>query len=108
MKVFYSHLLVKYGELTATVESLEISRSEKSKALELINQTIHHEVIGAILDHIDERHHRKILTRIAAAPDDPTVLDLVNRLAADDIETALRKRIAAMHLDLMEDLLGGG
>lgn len=108
MKVFYSHLLVNYGELAATVESLEISRPEKSKALELINQTIHHGVVDAILEYIDERHHGRILTRIAAAPDDPGILDLVNQLATDDIEMVLRKRIAAMHLDLMEDLLGGG
>lgn len=108
MKVFYSHLLVNYGELAATVEKLTISQAEKSKAIEIINQTIHHEVVEAILSHLDERHHSWILTRIAAAPDDPGILDLVNQLATDDIEMVLRKRIAAMHLDLMEDLLGGG
>lgn len=108
MKVFYSHLLVNYGELAATVEKLTISQAEKSRALEIINQTIHHEVVEAILSHVDERHHSRILTRIAAAPDDPGILDLVSQLIADDIEVILKKRIAAMYLDLMEDLLGGG
>lgn len=108
MKVFYSHLLVSYGELAATVEGLAISRPEKSKAIELINQTIHHGVVDAILEHVDGRHHNRILTRIKAAPDDPGILDLVSQLTMDDIEMVLKKRIAAMHLDLMEDLLGGG
>lgn len=108
MKVFYSHLLVNYGELAATVEKLTISQAEKSTALEVINQTIHHGVVDAILEHIDGRHHSRILTRITAAPDDPGILDLVNQLATDEIEIILKKRIAAMHLDLMEDLLGGG
>lgn len=108
MKVFYSHLLVNYGELAATMERLSISRPEKLKATELINQTIHHGVVDAILEHVDDRHHERILTRIKAAPDDPGILDLVNQLAEDDIELILKRRIAAMHLDLMEDLLGGG
>ena len=108
MKVFYSHLLVNYGKLMATVESLGISQAEKSEAMKLINQTIHHGVVDAILECVDGRHHERILGRIKLAPDDPGILDLVNQLATDDIEAVLRKRITAMHLDLMEDLLGGG
>ncbi len=108
MKVFYSHLLVNYGELVTTVESLEVSRPEKLKAIELINQTIYHEVVDVILENIDERHHERILTRIMAAPEDPGILDLVNQLTADDIEVILKKKITAIHMDLMEDLLGRG
>lgn len=108
MKVFYSHLLVNYGELTATVENLSISRTEKTKAIDLINQTIHHAVVDAILENVDKKHHERILTRIKTTPGDPGILDLINRLIGDEIELILRRRITAIHLDLMEDLLGGG
>lgn len=108
MRVFYSHLLVNYGELMAAVESLEISRSEKSKAVELIDQIIHHAVVDVILEYVDERHHHWILTRIKAAPEDPGILDLVSQLVEDDIELILKRRIMTIQLSLMEDLLGRG
>ena len=104
MTLFYTHLLTDHQQLLETLEQLTLNRQEKSQALSLINQTIHHVVIDTILENLDDRHHQRIIARIQIAPDDRSIIDLINTLINQDIEQLLRRRLTAIYLDLLEDL----
>lgn len=105
MKFFYSHLLHHYQELLDTIENLAISKSEKTEAKSLIDKTIHCAVVDLLLEHLHRNHHRRILIRINEAPDDPSIIELVNHLIGKDIEIIMLEHLTRLQLDILEDLL---
>lgn len=104
-KFFYSFLLGSYQqEVLDLIDRLPVGRQEKKEALGLVNRTIHLVVVETILEVTDECYHERVVTRIQQLPDDRSILDLVGSLTGLDIEQLLRQRLAALQLDLLEDL----
>ena len=68
-KYFYSHL-VSFESLTAELESLKLSKSEKEELLEFAHPHTHQIVIDTILPHLAEEDKKRFLELLAEGKDD--------------------------------------
>lgn len=87
MKIFYDHL-INISDIITEIDHLEITTNEKEDLANLVDATIHHQVMTVILNHLPEVHHQEFLERFQAKPHDPTLLDYL-KARVENIEDKL-------------------
>lgn len=88
MKIFYDHI-INVSDIITEVERLEIQPEEKEELAQIVDSTIHHEVISVILTHLPEENHQEFLERFHAKPHDDKLLDYL-KVKVEDIEDKLQ------------------
>ena len=89
MKIFYDEI-IQIGELMTHIQHLEIETEEKEELAQMVDETIHHEVMSAILTHLPEEHHEEFLERFQAKPHDPSLLQYL-KAKVENIEDKLKE-----------------
>ena len=74
MSVFYDHLL-NLEDLHQELSHLNLTTKEHFALLNLIDSTLHHEVISVCLDCLPIEHHETFLVQYKTAPNDPALLE---------------------------------
>ena len=74
MKIFYDHI-VQIDYLMSEVHHLELEVSKKEEIAHLVDELVHHEMVGAILANLPEEYHDEFLERFHAKPHDPSLLE---------------------------------
>ncbi len=101
-KLFYDHIL-ELEELEVQLRDIVETEEERHELWHLIDDIIHHEVLGCIFDHLPYDHHEEFLTKFHEAPYDEGLIIFVNEKAGIDIENLLLKRINELQEDLLKD-----
>lgn len=89
MKIFYDHI-VQIDHLMSEIHHLELEVSKKEEIAQLVDELVHHEMVGAILAHLPEEYHDEFLERFHAKPHDPTLLDYL-KARVEGIEDKLHQ-----------------
>ena len=90
MKIFYDEI-IQIGELMTHIQHLEIDTQEKEELANLVDETVHHEMVSVILTHLPEEHHEEFLERFQAKPHDPNLLEYL-KVKVEGIEEKLEKK----------------
>ena len=75
-KIFYDHLVV-LEEVTTILKTYQLSNDEHEEIVELMNKTIHHEVLSVILKKLPAEKHKDFLKMFHVAPHDVKLLDFL-------------------------------
>lgn len=89
MKIFYDHI-VQIDHLMSEIHHLELEVSKKEEIAQLVDELVHHEMVGAILANLPEEYHDEFLERFHAKPHDPTLLDYL-KARVEGIEDKLQE-----------------
>jgi hypothetical protein len=100
-KQFYSHL-IETVSLTEALQSLELTTEEHKHLEMLIESTIHHEVIDAILSHLSDADKRTFLKHLASDEHDKVWEHLMNKV--ESVEDKIKKAAEALTKDLHTDI----
>jgi len=73
VKIFYDEI-IQIGELMTHIQHLEIDTQEKEELANLVDETVHHEMVSVILTHLPEEYHEEFLERFQARPHDESLL----------------------------------
>ena len=90
MKIFYDEI-IQIGELMTHIQHLEIDTQEKEELAQMVDETVHHEMLSVILTHLPEEHHEEFLERFQAKPHDPSLLEYL-KVKVEGIEEKLEKK----------------
>jgi len=102
MKIFYDRL-INISDIITEVERLQIQPEEKEELAQLVDSTIHHEVISVILTNLPQENHQEFLERFHAKPHDDKLLDYL-KAKIGDIEDKLQHTGKALK-EKIKDLL---
>ena len=89
MKIFYDEI-IQIGELMTHIQHLEIDTQEKEELAQMVDETVHHEMLSVILTHLPEEHHEEFLERFQAKPHDPNLLEYL-KVKVEGIEEKLER-----------------
>lgn len=83
-KLFYDHLII-IEEITAVI-------GNDKKALELIDQTLQHEILDVIFTYLPKEKHDEFLRMFHATPHDTKLLQYLKDNSSVNIELAILDR----------------
>lgn len=104
-KLFYDHL-IEIDELEDLIRAQEVESEEKEELYHLVDEMIHHRVLGCILDHLPKEHHEEFLTRFHSAPNDMRIIVFIQIKTPReiDMEEKIREEIQKLKKELLEEL----
>ncbi|OGM26636.1 hypothetical protein A3D00_01120 [Candidatus Woesebacteria bacterium RIFCSPHIGHO2_02_FULL_38_9] len=91
-KIFYDHL-VDLEKTEKEIRKIAKTSEEREELWQLVDELLHHKVVGCILDNLPSKHHKNFLTRLDESPYDEAILDYLNEKIEDDIRVLIKKQI---------------
>lgn len=86
-KIFYDHLVVR-EEVTVELDKYSLAREEKEELIQLVDETLHHQILNTILTHLPKEKHREFLEKFHKAPHDESLLEYIKDFEEEIIKTA--------------------
>ncbi len=103
MKIFYDHL-INLEELIVELDGHEIAVEEREELIGLMDQTMHHQILEAILDHLPKEHHEDFLSRFHQAPHSPDLLVFIKERVTVDIESVIKDRAGKAKKEILREI----
>lgn len=103
-KIFYDKLVV-LKDLEKIVKKSAKTPEEKEELWLLIDEIIHHKVMGCILDRLPKDSHREFLEMFNDKPNDEAALfSYLKEKIGKNIEELIQQEIGALSADLLKDI----
>ena len=103
-KIFYDYL-VELKEIDKQIKKVAKTSEERVELWGMVDEIIHHKVMGCILDKLPRVHHEEFLDLFHKSPHDEDLLFTYLRAkAGDNIEDLIKQEIDNLSSDLLEDI----
>gem|GEM_PF-483548 len=100
-RLFYDHL-INLSKIEKLIKKHVKDSEARYEIYRLIDEIIHHRVIGCILDRLPKHHHKDFLNHVHKKPHDTGVLDYLKERLAEDVEEFIRQEIYLLGNELLE------
>ena len=99
-KLYYDHLL-DLEKVERKINKIAKSRQEREEIHKLVDDIVHHRIMGCVLDKLDSKHHEEFLSEFSRRPHDTGLIGYLGERIKEDVEGFIRHEI---HL-LTDELL---
>ena len=104
-KIFYDHLIV-LSDIEKEIKKSASTEEEKHELWEVVDEMVHHRVMGCVLDRLPREHHEEFLDRFHKAPHDENLIDYLKEKVGENIEELIRQEVGNMAYELLTDIKG--
>lgn len=102
--LLYDHL-IDWNRLIQTLDSLEVHGEDRMELIEVIEETLHTEILIVFLDHLPTHVHDEFMHRLYASPHDPIHFEFIRQYGVLDIEEKVRQHSQKVIDELLIELL---
>jgi hypothetical protein len=102
-KIFYDRLIV-LEEVEAEIKKAAQTQEEKEELWGLIDEIIHHRVMGTLLDRLPRDNHEDFLVRFHKAPHDDSLMDYLSQQIGENVEELIRREIGELAYELIKEI----
>lgn len=99
-KIFYDDL-VDMDKVSAKIKKIARTSEEREELYGLVDEIVHHKVIGCILDRLPEQHHQEFLTNFGERPHDEGLLIYLKERIEDDVVGFIKEEIHKLSVELL-------
>ena len=98
---FYSHI-VTTEDISLSLGDLDMPSEDRIKLIELAHETLHHEILGSMLDHLSEDDKKEFLLHLSSDDHQKAWIILKNNVQdAEDIIIAISEKVKKqIHTDI--------
>lgn len=104
-KLFYDRLIV-LEEFNHHIRHASETSEEKEELWSIVDEIIHHRVMGCILERLPEDDHYEFLDKFHNTPHDDELFKYINHRIDEDIQEAIKLEIENVKEELMEEMSG--
>ena len=104
-KIFYDRLIV-LDDVDSEIKAIAKSHEERDELWQLVDEMVHHRVLGTILDKLPSGNHDEFLERFGKAPYDESILDFLKEKIGENIEELLKQELGGLAFELLEEIRG--
>ena len=102
--IFYDHLL-DLKDLDREIKKAAKTSEEREELWKLIDEIVHHRVLGCILDNLPRRNHDEFLELFHKSPHDKDLLmGYLKKQIGDNFEELLRQELGSISTDLLKEI----
>jgi hypothetical protein len=103
-KLFFDRL-VELKEIDKQIKKVAKTQEEREELWILVDEIVHHKVMGCILDKLPRDHHEEFLSLYHKSPHDEELLfTYLRKEVGENIESLIKQEIGALATDLLEDI----
>lgn len=99
-KIFYDHI-TDLSEVERRVKDIAHTQEEREELYRLIDEILHHRVLGAVLSKLPESHHKEFLDRFTNKPHDSNILLFLSEKIKEDVEEFIRQEVHDLVVELL-------
>jgi hypothetical protein len=103
-KTYYDHLL-DLNKVDKVVRDTAKSEDEKLELWQIVDEIVHHRVMGCVLDHLPVEHHEEFLQKFYEAPYDERLLVYLKDKIKKDIIEIIKEGVVALTLELIDNIV---
>lgn len=104
-KIFYDDY-IDLSEVEKKIKKLVKDKGTRDELIELIDDIVHHRMIGCILDNLDKKHHKEFVSHLHERPHDEGILHYLQSRMAHDVKEFLAieaHKLSGELLDIVQD-----
>lgn len=98
--IFYDKLIVLKG-LDKKIKKLVSSSEERQEMWQMVEEIIHHKVLGCCLTHLPQKHHHEFLEMFHNTPHDQGLLKFLDEKSKKDMKKIIKEEIKNLTKDLL-------
>ena len=102
-KLFYDHLII-IEEIVEVLSRHKLSQKEQEEMLDLVDQTLHQEILATIMQHLPKDGHEAFLIHFHATPHDRKILDFLKEKSSIDIEKEILKTVDKVKKNVLKKI----
>lgn len=102
-KLFYDHLVL-LEEIEEIIGKKAKSHEEREELWQLIDELVHHRVIGCILEVLPEEYHHEFLERFHSCPYEEGLIGFINERIEENIEELIKSEISRLSQEIISEL----
>lgn len=103
-KLFFDHL-IELDEIDKQIKKLAKSQDEREELWGLIDEMVHHKVMGCILDKLPRDNHEEFLDLFHKSPHNEKLLfAYLKKTIGDNIESLIKQEIGVLSVDILKDI----
>lgn len=100
-KLFFDSL-VDLSKVEKEIKKITKDKEVQEEFMHLIDEMVHHRVIGCILDKLPEQHHEEFVGHITDRPDDESVFEYLKQRIGDDVSHFIKEEMYVLGKELLE------
>lgn len=103
-KLFFDHL-VELKEIDREIKKVAKTAGEREELWGLVDEIIHHKVMGCILDKLPREHHEEFLELYTGRPHDTELLfGYLKEKAGADMEEVIRSEMESLSKEILGEI----
>ena len=105
-KIFYDPLTDALEEVEREIEKVTGIKEEKEELWKIIDEIVHHRVLGCILEKLPHEHHQDFLEKFHKAPHDENLFLYLKEKINDDVEAVIKEEIGGLAYEILKEIRG--
>jgi hypothetical protein len=103
-KLFFDHL-IDLKDIDKEIKKVTRSSEEREELWRLVDEMVHHKVMGCILDKLPREQHEEFLDMFHKSPhDEELLLSYLKHRVGDNIEEIIKQEIGGFASDLLTEI----
>lgn len=103
-RLFYDHLL-ELEELNDHIREICETEEERFELWDIVDEIIHHRVLGCVLDCLPREEHNYFLDRYRNEPYNIELMVFIQERIEDDIEEKIKTTLSDLQEELLRELM---
>ena len=99
-KIFYDHLII-LEEVDRSIKGSTETQEERQELWQIVDEIIHHRVLGCVLAHLPREHHEEFLEKFHQAPHDEGLLDYLEEKIKKDVTKLIKEEVKSLSTELV-------
>jgi hypothetical protein len=101
--VFYDHL-VDLKDIEEKIKNKGLSKEEHEELMLIIDEMIHHRVVGCILDKLPKNFHEEFLGHFSERPHDEALLSYLKEKVGEDLSEFIKSEVRLLASELHQEI----
>ncbi len=101
--LFFDHL-VNLEEVEREINAIVKTNEEKEEFWQIIDEIVHHQVMGCIFDNLPRQNHEEFLEKFHLAPFDHNLFIYLKERIQANIETLIKDEIRKLSVEILEEI----
>ncbi len=104
-KLFFDHL-INLEDVEKEINEVSSTKEEKDELWQLVDEIIHHRVLGCILDKLPRKDHEEFLGMFHRHPYDEAIIDYLREKIGGNVEEIIKQEIGTLAFELLTEIRG--
>jgi len=104
-KLFFDRLVI-LDDVEAEIKKVARTPEEKEELWQLVDEMVHHRVLGCVLDRLPKGSHQEFLEKFHAAPYDEGLIEYLKGKIGENVEELIKTEIGGLAFELLEEIRG--